>query len=113
LNVWIVLYDDGVLDVAARWCWSAVLIGIVVGRARHAAAVEEDLEGRAEMSSAWLHMHAVLVAVEALGEDHAVERPIELDVDAHVRLLALHLKVLDLRIVGGGSQRPRIVSATM
>lgn len=82
----------------------------MVRRARHAAAVEEDLECGTEMTGAGFHVNAVLVAVEALREDHAVERPIELDVDAHVRFLALHLEVLYLRVVGGGAQGPRLVA---
>lgn len=83
----------------------------MVGRARHTAAVQEDLEGGAQVPSARLQMHAVRIAVETLGEDHAVERPVELDVDAHVRLFALHLQMLDLRAVVRGGQWPRVVSA--
>ena len=47
-------------------------------------------------------MNTVSVRVESLAEDHAVERPIELDVHSHVRLLALYLEMLDLRRVRGG-----------
>lgn len=78
----------------------------MIGRARHATAVEEDLEGGTQMTGSGLHVHAVRVTVEALREDHAVERPVELDVDAHMRLFALHLKVLDLRVVGRRCQWP-------
>lgn len=71
----------------------------MVGRTGHAAAVEEDFECGTQVTGARLHVNTVRVAVEALREDHAVERPIELDVDAHVRLLALHLQMFDLRVV--------------
>lgn len=63
----------------------------MISRARHAAAVEEDLKGGTEMTGSGLHVHAVRVTVEAFREDHSVEGSIELDVDTHVRLLALHL----------------------
>lgn len=106
MDVWIVLNDDGVLDVATRRRWCAVLIGVVVGRAGHSAAVQEDLESGAEMTGTGFHMHAVVVTVEALREDHSVEGTIELNVDTHVRLLALHLEVFDLWVVRCGSQRP-------
>lgn len=51
------------------------------------------------MTSSGLHVNAVRVTIEAFREDHSVEGPIELDVDAHVRFLALHLQMFDLRIV--------------
>ena len=54
-------------------------------------------------------MDAIGVTVVTLGEDHAVEGPVELDVDAHVRPLALHLQVLDLRLVLRRRQRPGVV----
>jgi len=69
----------------------------VVRRGAHAARVEEDLEGRAQVAGAGFQVHAVRIRVEAFAEDHTVERPIELDVHAHVRLLALHLQMFDLR----------------
>lgn len=36
-------------------------------------------------------MAATSLKFLTFGEDHAVERPVELDVDTHVGLLALHL----------------------
>lgn len=91
LHVWVVLNDDCVFHVTSGRCWSAILIGIVIRRARHTAAVEEDLEGGTQVTSAWLHVNAVRVTVESLREDHAIEWTVELDVDTHVCLLALHL----------------------
>lgn len=44
LYIWIVLDDDGVLHIAARRCWCSVLL-LMIGRAAHAAAVQEDFEG--------------------------------------------------------------------
>lgn len=42
-------------------------------------------------------------------EYDSVERTVELDVDAHVRFLALHLQVLDLDGIRHGLQRPSLV----
>lgn len=85
----------------------------MVRRAAHAAAVQEDLEGRTQVASARLQMHAVRIAVESLREDHSVEGSIEFDVDAHVRLLALHLQMLDLGAVVRGREGPWVVSTTV
>lgn len=63
------------------------------------------------MTGTRFQVHAMRIAVVALGEDHAVERTIEFDVDAHVRLLALHLQMLDLRAVVRSAQRPLFVGA--
>lgn len=46
-------------------------------------------------------MDAIGVTVVTLGEDHAVEGSVEFDVDPHVGLFALHLKILDLGLVIG------------
>jgi len=54
-------------------------------------------------------VHTVGITVETLGEDHAVEGPVELDVHPHVGLLALHLQVLDLRTVVGAGQGPGLL----
>lgn len=91
LHVRVVLDDDGVLDVTTTRSGSSVTGGVVIGRRRHAAAVEEDLEGRTQMSGSWFQVDAVGIAVEPFGEDHAVEGSVEFDVDTHVCLLALHL----------------------
>lgn len=42
-------------------------------------------------------------------EYDSIERPVELDVDTHVRLLALHLQMLDLDRVRHDLQRPGLV----
>jgi hypothetical protein len=100
LHVRVVLDDYGVLDVAAGGRRGAVSSHVVVRRGAHAARVEEDLEGSAQVAGAGLQVHAVRVRVEALAEYHPVERTVELDVHAHVGLLALDLQVFDLRGVG-------------
>lgn len=41
-------------------------------------------------------------------EDHSVEWPVELNVDPHVGLLALDLKVLDLGLVSGRADGPSV-----
>jgi hypothetical protein len=65
LHIWIVLDYDGVLDVAAAGCGCPIHTRcVVIRRGRHTAAVQVDLEGGAEMSRAWLQMHAVRVTVE-------------------------------------------------
>lgn len=84
----------------------------MVRRAAHAAAIQEDLEGRTQMTGAGFQMHTVRVTVESLREDHSVEGSIEFDVDAHMRLLALHLQVLDLGAIVRGRQGPGVVSTT-
>lgn len=81
----------------------------MIGRTAHAATVQEYLECRTQMPGARFQMHTVSVTVETFGENHAVERAIEFNVDAHVSLLALHLQMLDLRTVVRRSQWPRIV----
>lgn len=53
-------------------------------------------------------MNTVRVAVMSLGEDHSVERSIEFDIDTHVRLLALDLQILNLRLVARLANRPLI-----
>ena len=55
-------------------------------------------------------MDTVDVAVEALAEDHPVERPVELDPHSEQVLLALHLQVLYLSHVGWLSVGPGIGS---
>lgn len=65
------------------------------------------------MAGTRFQMHAVLIAVESLREDHPVEGSIEFDVDAHVRLLALHLQMLDLGAIVRGRQGPWVVSTTV
>lgn len=129
----IVLDDDGVLDEGSRrrrssesgnslFCpmerdrWMIVRRMIratihLVGGGGHAARVEVDVEGSAELSGTGTDVNAIRVAVVALREDHAVERPVELHVHPHVRLLALHLQVLDLRLVARRADRPRVVRA--
>ena len=83
-------------------------VGLCVAAARHAAAVQEDLEAGGDGAGARRQVHAVGVAVEALAEDHPVEGTVELDVDADAGLLALHLDVLDLGQVGLGG-RPDVI----
>ena len=83
-------------------------VGLGVTAARHAAAVQEDLEAGGDGAGARRQVHAVGVAVEALAEDHPVEGTVELDVDADAGLLALHLDVLDLGQVGLGG-RPDVI----
>jgi len=100
LHVRVVLHDNRILHVTAGWRRGTISRNIVIRRRAHAARVEEDLEGRAQVTGAWFEMHAMRIRVEALAEDHTVERPIEFDVHPHVRLLALHLQMLDLRGVG-------------
>jgi len=51
------------------------------------------------VASTGLQVDTVRIRVEALAEDHTVERSIELDVYPHMRLLALHLQMLDLRSI--------------
>lgn len=105
LHVRIVLHNDRVFHVAPRRRRGAIGSHVVVRRRAHAARVEEDLEGRAQMAGAGLQVDAVWIRVETLAEDHTVERPIEFNVHPHVRLFALHLQMLDLRGVGR-RQRP-------
>lgn len=64
------------------------------------------------MTGTRLKMHAVRVTVESLREDHSVEGSIEFDVDAHMRLFALHLQVLDLGTIVVSGQGPGVVAAT-
>lgn len=63
------------------------------------------------MSGSGFQMHAMRVTVEPLAENHAVKGTIKLNVHTHVRLFALHLQMLDLRIVGSGCQGPRVIAA--
>lgn len=105
LHVRVVLYDDRILHVAAGWRRGSVSRDVVIRRRAHAARVEEDLEGRAQMTGAGFEMHAMRIRVEALAKYHTVERPIEFDVHPHMCLLALHLQMLDLRSIGR-RQRP-------
>lgn len=44
----------------------------------------------------------------SFGEDHSVERSIEFNVDTHVRLLALHLQILNLRLIARLANGPLI-----
>lgn len=112
LHVGVVLDDDGVLDVASGRGWCTEVGSIVVSRAAHTAAVQEDLESCTKVTGTGLQMHTVRIAVESLREDHSVEGSIEFDVDAHMRLFALHLQVLDLGAIVRGRQGPRVVSTT-
>lgn len=105
LHVRIVLYDDRILHVAAGRRRGSVSRDIVIRRRTHAARVEEDLEGRAQVTGAGFEVNAMRIRVKALAKDHTVKRPIELDVHPHMCLLALHLQMLDLRSVGR-RQRP-------
>lgn len=82
----------------------------MVRRTAHPAAIQEDLEGRTQVTRAGFQMHTVLITVESLREDHSIEGSIEFDVDAHMRLLALHLQMLDLGAIVRGRQGPRVVS---
>lgn len=109
LHIRIILNDDGVFNVASRWRRCTVLLTVVIRRTAHAATVQENLEGRTQMAGARFQMHTVSITVEAFGENHAVKRTIEFDVDAHVSLFALHLQMLNLRTVVRCAQRPRIV----
>lgn len=109
LHIRIILNDDGVLDVAAGWRRCPVLLTIVIGRAAHAATVQENLECRTQMAGARFQMHTVSITVETFRENHAVEWAIEFDIDAHVSLLALHLQMLDLRTVVWRTQWPWIL----
>lgn len=84
----------------------------MIGRGAHTAGVEEDLEGGAEVTSARFQMNTVRIGIESLAEDHPVERTIELDVDAHVSLLALHLQMLDLGRIGRG-ERPVLLGTSV
>ena len=66
-------------------------VGLGVAAARHAAAVQEDLEAGGDGARPSCKVDAVRVAVEAFAEDHPVERTVELDVHSYARLLALDL----------------------
>lgn len=105
LDVRIVLNDYRVLDVTSGRSRRPISRSIVIGRAAHAARIQEDLEGRAQVASSWLEMNAVRIRVESFAEYHPIERTIELDVHSHVSFFALNLKMLDLRRVRR-SERP-------
>lgn len=109
LHIRIILNDDGVFNVASRWRRCTVLLTVVIRRTAHATTVQENLERRTQMAGAGFQMHAVSITVETFGENHAVKRTIEFDVDAHVSLFALHLQMLNLRTVVWCAQRPWIV----
>ena len=80
----------------------------LIGWGSHAARVEVDVKSGTQLSRAGSNVNAVGVAVVALGEDHAVEGPIEFYVDPHVSLLALHLQVLDLWLIARLADGPWI-----
>ena len=104
----VVLDDDGVLDKSSgrrRRSISAAL----VGRRSHAARVEVDVESGAQLAGSRPDVNAVGIAVVSLAEDHSVKGPVELDVDPHVRLFALDLKVLDLRLIAGLADGPSVL----
>lgn len=69
LDVGVVLDDDGVLDVGARGRGPVAAVvaaaALLVAGRGHAARVEEDLEGGAEVARAGLEVHAVRVTVKA------------------------------------------------
>ena len=97
LHQGVVLDDDRVLHIAPRWVGLAVSLG--VSTARHAATIEEDLEGGSDGAGAGPQVDTVGIAVEAFAEDHPIEGSVELDVDSDAALLALDLDILDLRQV--------------
>lgn len=91
LHIRIILNDYRVFHIAARRCWSAKLLTIVICRTAHTAAVQENFKCRAQMSTARFHMHTMSIAVISFREDHAIERSIKFNVHTHVRFLALNL----------------------
>lgn len=68
LHVGVVLYDDGVLYVAATGRWSSVATTAVVGRRGHATTIQEDLEGSTQVPRARLQVYTVWIAVETWTE---------------------------------------------
>lgn len=101
LHVGVVLNDNGVLYVATGRRRRPISCHVVISGRAHPAGVQEDFEGSAEVTCSWFQVDAMGIRVEALAEYHSVERPVELDVHSHVRLLALHLQVFNLRRVRG------------
>lgn len=112
LHVWIVLNDDCVLHIATGRRRGTEVSCIMVGRAAHTAAVQEDFKSGTQMSGSRFQMHTVRIAVKSLREDHSVEGSVEFDVYTHVRLLALHLQMLDLGTIVRARQGPWVVSTT-
>lgn len=82
--------NNRVLNIAARRRRCAKLL-LMIGRAAHAATVQEYFEGSAQMAGTRFQMHTMSVAVESFRENHAIKWPIEFDVDPHMGFFALHL----------------------
>lgn len=81
----------------------------MIGRTAHAATVQKDFEGGAQMAGAWFQMYTMAIAVETFRENHAVEWTIEFNVHTHMSLFALDLQIFDLRTVVGCAQWPWII----
>ena len=80
----------------------------LVGGRSHSASVEVNIESGAKLTGSRANVNAIGIAVVSLGENHSVEWPIEFNVDAHVSLFALHLQVLDLRLIARLTDGPLI-----
>ena len=84
----IVLDDDGVLEEGARTRLRSVAVEAVLRVARGAARVDADVKVGRRPAQTRRQVHAVDVGEVALGEDDAVERPVELDEDLRCQMAA-------------------------
>lgn len=106
----IVLDDDGVLNESSGRRGTSETSDSLVGWWGHSARIEVDIEGGAQLSRSRTDVDAVGITVVTLAEDHAIEWPVELNIDPHVGLLALDLKVLDLRLISCWAYGPSVFS---